>query len=65
MPKVICTNPNASDNINGVAFALVDDVMTSETIDESTAKYFLSIPGYSLAAEGSGEKPKTPPAGSK
>jgi hypothetical protein len=48
--KVICTRPNASEEINGVKFEKHPDGigMVSEPIDADTAQHFLSIEGYEL-----------------
>lgn len=48
MPKVICTLPNASQNINGVKFTPTEDGMAiiSEAISNADAELFFSIPGY-------------------
>lgn len=53
MPKVICTLPNASEEISGVKFQPHPDregVMVSETVDDNVAARFCSIPGYELLA---------------
>lgn len=54
MPKVICTRPNASLNINGVKFAPTEDGtgVISEEISEEAAELFLLVPGYHQADEG-------------
>ncbi len=54
MPKVICTRPNASLNINGVKFTPTEDGtgVISDDIGDDAAELFLSIPGYELAEEG-------------
>lgn len=61
MPKVICTRPNASTNINGVKFTPTEDHtgVISEEISAEAAELFLSIPGYDLAEEGE-QKPAAP-----
>ena len=58
MPKVICTRPNASLNINGVNFTPTEDGrgVISEEISGDAAELFLSIEGYELA-EQSEQKP--------
>jgi len=48
MPKVICTLPNASSEINGVKFVSHKQGMISEEIPEDVAKSLTSIPGYHL-----------------
>lgn len=50
MPRVICTLPNASASINGIAFTLDRGQMVSEEVDEATAARFASIPGYQMVA---------------
>lgn len=54
MPKVICTRPNASLNINGVKFAPTEDGtgVISEEISEEASELFLLVPGYHQADEG-------------
>ena len=54
MPKVICTRPNASLNINGVNFTPTEDGrgVISEEISDDAAELFLSIEGYELAEQG-------------
>lgn len=54
MPKVICTLPNASDEISGVKFSKHPDregAMVSENISEDQAAHFLSIAGYEPVGE--------------
>lgn len=46
--KVLCTLPNASENINGVKFSSTDDGMLSEDVSEEVAKRFSAIEGYSI-----------------
>lgn len=47
MPKIICTLPNASDEISGVKFSRLNgDQLISEDISADQAELFLSIPGY-------------------
>lgn len=48
MPKVICTLPNASDLISGVAFTKHPRGMISEDIPDEHAKHFASIAGYEI-----------------
>lgn len=54
MPKVICTRPNASLNINGVNFTPTEDGggVISDEISAEEAELFLSIDGYHAAEEG-------------
>ena len=54
MPKVICTRPNASLNINGVNFTPTEDGrgVVSDEISDDAAELFLSIEGYELAEQG-------------
>lgn len=49
--RVLCSLPNAADEINGVAFTRTDAGMLSADIDEATAAVFLRIPGYTKAAD--------------
>lgn len=50
MPKVICTRPNASDEISGVKFVSHGaGGMISEDISDEQAARFASIPGYAIA----------------
>ena len=49
--RVLCTLPNASESINGVAFEAVPGGMLSETIDATVAAHFLRIPGYQRWSE--------------
>lgn len=46
MPKVLCTLPNASDEINGVKFSAIEGGALSEDLTAEQADVFLSIPGY-------------------
>lgn len=68
MPKVICTRPNASLNINGVNFTPAEDGrgVVSEEIGDEAAELFLSIEGYELAEDGdqkpAATQPKAPAA---
>lgn len=54
MPKVICTRPNASLNINGVNFTPTEDGrgVVSDEISDDAAELFLSIEGYELSEQG-------------
>lgn len=47
--RILCTLPNASDSINGVAFEPTDGGMLSEDVGADVAELFLSIPGYAPA----------------
>lgn len=47
--QILCTRPNASDNISGVAFHEVDGGVLSEPISQEMAdELFLSISGYEI-----------------
>ncbi|HEX7642009.1 MAG TPA: hypothetical protein VF472_07320 [Burkholderiaceae bacterium] len=46
MPRVICTLPNASASINGVAFEPHELGVLSEEIEQDRADAFLRIDGY-------------------
>lgn len=48
MPKVLCTLPNASEEISGVKFASHANGMVSEEISDEVAATFASIPGYEI-----------------
>lgn len=48
MPKVLCTLPNASDEIRGVKFVTHAAGMLSEDISDEQAEVFASIPGYEI-----------------
>lgn len=50
MPKVLCTRPNASEEISGVKFEPVEGGMLSEEISDEQAAAFTVIPGYELQA---------------
>ena len=63
MPKIVCTLPNASDNISGVAFtAREDGAKVSEEISEELAAMFASIEGYALLEEEEASPPAPAPA---
>lgn len=50
MAQVICTSPNASEEISGVKFSRREaGGMISEEISDEQAAFFVSIPGYKLA----------------
>jgi hypothetical protein len=51
MPKVICTLPNASASISGVAFVPHELGVVSEEIEQDRADAFLRIDGYIDHAE--------------
>ena len=46
MPKILCTLPNASDEINGVKFVAHANGMVSEDVSDDVAAEFTAIPGY-------------------
>lgn len=48
MPKVLCTLPNASDEISGVKFVTHAKGMLSEDVADEVAAAFTTIPGYEL-----------------
>lgn len=61
MPKVICTLPNASDEMNGVKFSKHpdrDDAVVSEEISQAQAEYFASVSGFELV--GAKKEPQAP-----
>ena len=51
MAKVLCTLPNASEEISGIKFKQVDGGMLSEDISDEDAANFVSINGYELVGE--------------
>lgn len=51
MAKVLCTLPNASEEISGVKFEQREDGMLSEDISDEQAAAFVEIPGYALMIE--------------
>lgn len=52
MPRVICDRPNASDEISGVKFHLLEDGgKISDEISQEQAEMFASIPGYTIDEE--------------
>ena len=50
--RILCTLPNASNCISGVAFEQIDGGVLSEEIDEQAAELFLSVPGFAAYQEG-------------
>lgn len=48
MPKVLCTLPNASTLISGVAFTAHANGMLSEDVSDAVAAEFAAVPGYSI-----------------
>ena len=48
MPKVLCSLPNASQEINGVKFTQHAHGMLSEDVSDEFAASFASIPGYTV-----------------
>lgn len=46
MPQILCTLPNASNEISGVKFASNEKGMLSEEVSDDVAADFASIPGY-------------------
>lgn len=55
MKRVLCTLPNASESISGVAFVEHVDGMLSDEIDEALADIFLSVEGFIDFIEGEKE----------
>ncbi len=55
MPKVICTLPNASEEISGVKFVSHADGVISEDVSDEVAAGFVAVPGYKLAGAQSPE----------
>ena len=63
MARVICDLPNASDEIGGVKFHLLNDGRRiSDEISDSDADYFVSIPGYELDEVERAPEPVAPAA---
>ena len=50
MPKVLCTLPNASEEISGVKFVTHANGMLSENVSEDVAEAFSAIPGYEIVS---------------
>lgn len=48
MPKVLCTLPNASEDIGGVKFVSHAKGMLSEEVSDAVAKRLATIPGYEI-----------------
>ena len=67
MKQVLCVLPNASENINGVAFTATAQGRVSEPIDDALADNFASIVGYTVLevskakAKADGATPVTTP----
>lgn len=58
--RVTCSLPNASDNISGVPFELVDDVRVA-VVEDDVAELFAGIRGYQIEdVEAAPAKPATP-----
>lgn len=51
MAKVLCTLPNASEEIRDVKFTAHEKGMLSEDISDEVAAVFASIPGYQIVGE--------------
>ena len=51
MAQVICTLPNASEEISGVAFTAHESGMISAEISDDLAADFASINGYQLVGD--------------
>lgn len=68
MVQVLCTRPNAGEEISGVKFSLHKDAagvpvgMISEEITVAQAENFLEVPGYELVQEEPKKAPDTAPA---
>lgn len=59
MPRVICGLPNASDEISGVKFHLLEDGRRiSDELSEEQASDFTSIEGYELDDDEVDRKPE-------
>ena len=55
MSKVLCTLPNASDEISGVKFSAHPKGMLSEDVSDDVAAEFAAIKGYSIVGAVSAE----------
>lgn len=51
MPRVLCTRPNASTCINGVAFVQTDAGMLSDVVAQDVADLFCECPGYTAVGD--------------
>ena len=60
MPKVLCTLPNASNEISGVKFVAHEKGMLSEDLSDEAAAGFASIAGYEIV--GAAPAPDAGPA---
>lgn len=61
MAKVTCTSPNASEEINGIAFKRQEDgSVVAWGLDKDIAAQFEGINGYTV--EDDGKEPKSPKA---
>jgi len=60
MPYVLCTRPNASDNINGFPFVPHPGggMVSADDLPEDVVANFLAIPGYSRVAPAGGSAPE-------
>jgi len=66
MKQVLCTLPNCSEEVSGVAFSRVAGGMLSAPISDAEAVRFCSIPGYVLAETNFPTDPQpSDPAGSE
>lgn len=59
MAQVLCTLPNASEEISGVKFVSHAKGMLSEEISDDVAADFASIPGYELVSNAPAGDTKT------
>jgi hypothetical protein len=60
--KILCTLPNASEEISGIAFEATEGGMVSvDDVPEEQAGIFLSVPGF-VAVD---DKSQTPPPAPK
>lgn len=55
MVQILCTLPNASDEISGVKFTKTDKGMLSADITDEQAAGFLSINGYKVLGDEDGD----------
>lgn len=60
MARVLCTLPNAAEEISGIRFVATDSGMLSEPVPDAEAKRLSSIPGYRLVPDAAPEPAPEP-----
>lgn len=58
MARVVCTRPNAAEEISGVKFEQIEGGMLSEEIDQETVDMFLEVGGYHVYGAEDSDKPE-------